>query len=316
MTSVPIKAWNISIPLEISLLSSSSQYPPPISNHNSEIYHCRFALFLNFINSKFYRNLAFASGFFSSTYCGFFFLIFIFVVSFWLLTSMSSYMRRSGIIYFVILAVTGIFPFIHSFIHSFNKNLPSVSVLLSLISYWQYLLLSQHLTKIKEPVETYDLGDKWLIIHSNPGSSLHSLDIVFNLLDKVFNLSVLQFSSVQKNYLKIPKHRVTIHKALGTVPSMLYVHSYIRVCYYYQQQSRPQRTVCAQALPSYPTLCDFMDWSPSGSAVHGILQARILEWVAMPFSRGSSWPRKWTRISCIAGRFFTNWATRDAHTSV
>ena len=43
-----------------------------------------------------------------------------------------------------------------------------------------------------------------------------------------------------------------------------------------------------------------------------ILQARILEWVAMPFSRGAFWPRNWTRVSCIAGRFFTSWATREA----
>ena len=48
-----------------------------------------------------------------------------------------------------------------------------------------------------------------------------------------------------------------------------------------------------------------MDCSPPGSSVHGILQARILEWVAMPFSRGSSQPRDGTWISCIAGRFFT-----------
>ena len=40
--------------------------------------------------------------------------------------------------------------------------------------------------------------------------------------------------------------------------------------------------------------------------------SRILEWVAYPFSRGSSWPRNWTRVSCIAGRFFTNWAMREA----
>ena len=44
----------------------------------------------------------------------------------------------------------------------------------------------------------------------------------------------------------------------------------------------------------------------------GILQARILEWVAMPFSRGSSRPRDWTRLSCVAGRFFTSWAVREA----
>ena len=40
---------------------------------------------------------------------------------------------------------------------------------------------------------------------------------------------------------------------------------------------------------------------------------RILEWVAYPFSRGSSWPRNWTGVSCIAGKFFTSWATRESH---
>ena len=47
--------------------------------------------------------------------------------------------------------------------------------------------------------------------------------------------------------------------------------------------------------------------------VHGILQARILEWVAFPFSRGSSQPRDRTQVSCITGGFFTSWATREAH---
>ena len=59
---------------------------------------------------------------------------------------------------------------------------------------------------------------------------------------------------------------------------------------------------------SYPTLCNPMDCSPPDSSVQGILQARILEWVAIPFSRGSSWPRAWTRVSCVASRFFTIWA--------
>ena len=53
--------------------------------------------------------------------------------------------------------------------------------------------------------------------------------------------------------------------------------------------------------------CYFMDYT-----VHGILQARILEWVAFPFSRGSSEPRNWTQVSCIAGGFFNSWATREA----
>ena len=47
------------------------------------------------------------------------------------------------------------------------------------------------------------------------------------------------------------------------------------------------------------------DWRPPGSSVHGILQARILEWVAIPFSRISSWSRDQTQISCVAGRFFS-----------
>ena len=54
-----------------------------------------------------------------------------------------------------------------------------------------------------------------------------------------------------------------------------------------------------------------MDCSPPGSSVHGILQARILEWVAIPFSRGYSQPRDQTWVSCIADRFFTIWATRE-----
>ena len=55
---------------------------------------------------------------------------------------------------------------------------------------------------------------------------------------------------------------------------------------------------------------DPMNWSLLGFSVHGISQTRILEWVAISNSRGSSWPRNWTQPSRIAGRFFTVWATR------
>ena len=64
------------------------------------------------------------------------------------------------------------------------------------------------------------------------------------------------------------------------------------------------------------TLWDPMNCSRQGSSVRGILQARMLEWVAIPFSRGSSWPRNWTWVSCIAGKFFTIWATREANNIV
>ena len=60
-----------------------------------------------------------------------------------------------------------------------------------------------------------------------------------------------------------------------------------------------------------PTLCDPMDYSPPGSSVHGIFQARILEWVAISFSRGSSRPRDRTWVSHIASRCFTIWATKE-----
>ena len=53
-----------------------------------------------------------------------------------------------------------------------------------------------------------------------------------------------------------------------------------------------------------------------GHTIHGILQARILEWLAFPFSRGSSQPRDWTKVSHIAGGFFTSWAMREALTLV
>ena len=70
--------------------------------------------------------------------------------------------------------------------------------------------------------------------------------------------------------------------------------------------------VKALVIQACPTLCDPVDSSPPGSSVHGILQARTLEWVAIPFSRESSQPKGRTPISYITGRFFTVWATREA----
>ena len=57
----------------------------------------------------------------------------------------------------------------------------------------------------------------------------------------------------------------------------------------------------------FPILCNSVDYT-----VHKILQARMPEWAAFPFSRGSSWPRGQTQVSCIAGKFFTSWATGEA----
>ena len=59
------------------------------------------------------------------------------------------------------------------------------------------------------------------------------------------------------------------------------------------------------------TLCNPMDCSPPGSSVHGIIQAKILEWIVIPFFRDSSWTSDWSQVSCIAGKFFNVWATKE-----
>ena len=70
--------------------------------------------------------------------------------------------------------------------------------------------------------------------------------------------------------------------------------------------------VKVKSLSTVLTLCDPMDCSLPGSSLHGILQARILEWVAISFSRGSSQPMDQTQVSTVDG-FFTIWATREGH---
>ena len=70
--------------------------------------------------------------------------------------------------------------------------------------------------------------------------------------------------------------------------------------------------MCVLVSQSCPVLCDPVNCS-LGFSVHGIFQASILEWVAIPFSRGSFWPRDWIWVSCAAGRFFIFWVTREAY---
>ena len=76
-----------------------------------------------------------------------------------------------------------------------------------------------------------------------------------------------------------------------------------------QKRKRKKENEVAQ---SCLALCNSMDCSLPDSTVHVILQARILEWVAITFSSGSSWPRDWTWVSRTAGRLSTIWATREA----
>ena len=82
----------------------------------------------------------------------------------------------------------------------------------------------------------------------------------------------------------------------------IYIHTYMHVC------------VCAQSFQLCLTLCHPMDCSLPGSSVCGIVQARILEWVAMPSSRESSWCGDQTNVPCIAGEFFTTEAPGKPYT--
>ena len=70
--------------------------------------------------------------------------------------------------------------------------------------------------------------------------------------------------------------------------------------------------ICTLSHSVMSNSCNPIDCSLPSSSVHGILQARILEWVVISFSRGSSQPRDWAQVSCIAVRLFTNWAMREA----
>ena len=82
------------------------------------------------------------------------------------------------------------------------------------------------------------------------------------------------------------------------------------------KSSKILKSVCVcvfvKVTRSCPTLCHLMDCRLPGSSVHGILQARILEWVSIYSSRGTSQPRDRTQVSHIVGIFFTIWATREA----
>ena len=80
-----------------------------------------------------------------------------------------------------------------------------------------------------------------------------------------------------------------------------------------------KNTVYVKSLQSCQTLCNPMDYSPAGSSVNEIFQARLLEWVAMPSSRGSSQPKDWTHISfvpALASRFFPTNATWEAQSTL
>ena len=112
----------------------------------------------------------------------------------------------------------------------------------------------------------------------------------------VWPLGQLQQVSTQGSYYQC-------WQASGVTPHFLPLHT--------DAQCISSAPLCVPGHPVVPNSCDPTDRSPPGSSVPGILQARILEWVAIAWSVGSSRPRNQTQVSCIAGSLFTNWAMRE-----
>ena len=108
-------------------------------------------------------------------------------------------------------------------------------------------------------------------------------------------MSILMYNPTTKNYSHYPLVQ-TKHLCWSTVNN---IHSLNSMKW-------------SQVAQPCPTFCNTMDCSLPGFSIHGIFQARELEWVAISFSRGSSWSRDRTPVSHIAGRRFTLWTTREA----
>ena len=92
----------------------------------------------------------------------------------------------------------------------------------------------------------------------------------------------------------------------------IYIHAYIHTHTYKSSVNISSVHACSVA-KSFPTPYDPVDCSPPGSSVHGISQTRMLECVVISFSRGSSWLRDWTHVSCIGRQVLYHWATKEAH---
>ena len=148
-------------------------------------------------------------------------------------------------------------------------------------------------TKKKQQQQTKSFRPQWHSIHHRRSGCSISM-VFFSFLSPLSVVSPMMTKSKWQLFLLSPS-------------STLYPFSLFML--YQNNNALPRRLISIEykvvaclVAKSSPTLCDPLDCSPPGSSVHGISQARILEWVAISFSRGSSWPREWTHISCIGRR--------------
>ena len=134
------------------------------------------------------------------------------------------------------------------------------------------------------------------------------LRLLFSLLGPK-TLSMGKYHAI---LLDDPNVTIWVNKPLNppTVIPSLPEKEILHDCLEFLETVYPHKCVSAHLCP---TLCNPMDFSPPCSSVNGIIQARIQDWVDIPFSRGSSPLRDWTRIFYTAGRFFTIWSTSPVY---
>ena len=124
------------------------------------------------------------------------------------------------------------------------------------------------------------------------------------LIDKTVTIYGQHVKNLRKKALSPCKHQMSLNVVISN--DLNHCHSLIHCLLIFKSlfSTHPQPKLVL-VIQSCPTLHNHMDCSPLGSSVHEILQTSILEWVAFPFSRGSSQPRDQSQVSCTAGRFFT-----------
>ena len=153
------------------------------------------------------------------------------------------------------------------------------------------------------------------MVYSPPGSSVHGI-----LQARILQWVAIPFSRESAQ----PRDRSQVSCIAGgffTILATGEIHNTVyTVCiaplFAWSFSLKSSEVKSSEVAQSCLTLCDPVDCSPPGSSVHEIFQARILEWVAISFARGSSQPRDWTWVSLIAGRRFILWATKDGRFSL
>ena len=165
-------------------------------------------------------------------------------------------------------------------------------------------------------------NDRNVFFHSSGGKKS---EIGATGLDQDFSWAALPPEALGENLFHAPSSFWHLPALPGLLPPPLIskasifvsvLPSYHLLCVWIKYPSAPplhKDGSSGLVAKSCPTLCNPVDCSPPGSSVHGFPQARILEWVAIPFSRGSSQRRGRTQVSCIAGGFFTTWDTREGY---